>query len=63
LSVWTELRDALRKAILLQDRVEQLAMAVDRLTDGLQDHDRRLVRIETMIELAHRKQLPDGSGR
>ena len=63
LSVWTDFGDALRKAILMQERVDQLAVAVDRMTDRLQDHDRRLVRIETMIELAQRKPLPGGSAR
>jgi hypothetical protein len=63
LSVWTDFGHALRKAILMQERVDQLAVAVDRMTDRLQDHDRRLVRIETMIELAQRKPLPGGSAR
>lgn len=42
----------------MQERVEHLTAGVDRLADRLQDHDRRLVRIETMIELAQHNQLP-----
>jgi hypothetical protein len=63
LSAWSELRDALRKLILMQERVERLAGSADRMTSQLLDHDRRLVRIETMIELAQRNSLPGGSPR
>lgn len=52
MSAWDDLRDGIRKAILMQERVERLTSAVEKLEDGLLDHDRRLVRIETMIELA-----------
>jgi hypothetical protein len=52
LSAWTDLRDALRQAILIQERVERLTAGMDRMADRLLDHDRRLMRIETMIELA-----------
>jgi len=57
LSVWTDLSGALRNAILIQERIDQLAVAVDPMSHRLQDHDRRLVRIETMIEVAQRGRL------
>jgi hypothetical protein len=63
LSAWTDLRDALRQAILMQERVERLTAGVDKMADRLLDHDRRLMRIETMIELAQRNQLPNGPTR
>jgi hypothetical protein len=46
LSVWTDFSGALRNAILVQERIDLLAVAVDLMTHRLQDHDRRLVRIQ-----------------
>ena len=58
MSLWTDLRDAIRQAILLQERVERLIVDVGKTEDRLIDHDRRLTRIETMIALAQTKRLP-----
>jgi hypothetical protein len=58
MSLWTDLRDAIRQAILLQERVERLIVDVGKTEDRLIDHDRRLTRIETMIALAQNRRLP-----
>jgi hypothetical protein len=58
MSLWTDLRDAIRQAILLQERVERLIVDVGKTEDRLIDHDRRLTRIETMIALAQSRRLP-----
>ena len=58
MSLWTDLRDAIRQAILLQERVERLIVDVGKTEDRLIDHDRRLTRIETMIALAQTRRLP-----
>jgi hypothetical protein len=51
------MRDGIREAILLKDRVEQLRNDVGEIGEKLADHDRRLVRIETIIELARSTRL------
>ena len=58
MTFWSELRDAVRRAILMEDRVERLNTEVVRSVEQLRDHKRRLTRIETMIELARARQLP-----
>ena len=58
MSLWTDLRDAIRQAILLQERVERLIVDVGKTEDRLIDHDTRLTRIETMIALAQSRRLP-----
>ncbi len=58
MSLWTDLRDAIRQAILLQERVERLIVDVGKTQDRLIDHDRRLTRIETMIAMAQNRRLP-----
>jgi hypothetical protein len=57
-SLWADLRDAIRQAILLEDRVERLIVDVGKAEERLIEHDRRLTRIETLIALAASRQLP-----
>ena len=49
MSVWSDLKDGIRQVILLESRIDQLTGAVDRLTAQSLDHEKRLIRIETMI--------------
>jgi hypothetical protein len=46
--------------VLLGERVEMLTAARKEMTARLEDHERRLIRIETLIELsqARRRELP-----
>ena len=55
MSVWGDLKSSIRKIILMEGRIDGLADAVDKLTDQGLDHEKRLVRIETMIEMAQTK--------
>jgi hypothetical protein len=48
---------SLKTAIELNGKVVSVANAVDRLATDVRDLDRRLVRVETIIEIAR----PDGS--
>lgn len=57
MSAWEDIREGVRRAILMQERVERLANGIEKLEDRLLDHDRRLVRIETMIEIAQQNRL------
>ena len=52
MSVWSDLKDGSRQIILLESRIDQLNGAVGRLADQSLDHKKRLIRIETMIEMA-----------
>jgi hypothetical protein len=57
MSIWTDLREAVRQLILMQERVEHLTQSIEGAIDRLADHDRRIVRIETIIEVAQRSRL------
>ena len=54
------IRDVLRQ----QDKIETLSHAVKELANEVRELDRRMIRIETLVELAerqtHRDQLPSG---
>ena len=52
MSVWDDVTDSIRKIILMESRIGGVAAAVDRLADQALDHEKRLIRIETMIEIA-----------
>jgi hypothetical protein len=58
---------AIRKIILLEDRMETLAGQVDKLAASFADIDRRLIRLEAKFELlermasASRRSLPPKS--
>jgi hypothetical protein len=47
--------EALRNAVLLESRVSALAGSVCELARDVRDMDRRLVRLETVLEIAERQ--------
>ena len=62
MSAWTDIRDSVRKIILMQDKIDRLARGLSRLSADVMDHEKRLIRIETMIEMAQSPRR-DGSQR
>lgn len=52
--------DALRETVLLNDRVEQLGQAVDKLDSEHANIRDRVTRIEAIIEFARGARLPRG---
>lgn len=48
----SDLSSNLKKIILMQDKVDRLGIEVRELRTDVGDHGNRLIRIETMIELA-----------
>ncbi len=47
----TEAVGAIRKIVLIEDRVERMANQVNQLAETCQDLDRRLIRLEAKFEL------------
>ena len=60
MSAWRDIRDSVRKIILMQDKIDRLASGLSRLSADVMDHEKRLIRIETMIEMAQARRR-DGS--
>ena len=61
MSTFGDAYKAIESVILLRSRVENLERALDRVIDDVKqdgrdllDHERRLIRIETMIEMSGR---------
>lgn len=43
---------AMKEVLVLSDKVEQSGKMLSEISKELRDHDRRLVRLETMVEIA-----------
>lgn len=63
MSTLKEAISAFKEVLLLTEKVNNTGNLLSELAGELRDHDRRLIRIETMIEVAqHRKSLPEDDG-
>jgi hypothetical protein len=54
-------KDLLLDVLKLTDEVKRLNVATEKLSERTIDIDKRLVRLETMVEIAQRNRLPDDS--
>ena len=52
MSFWSEIAKGVRKIVLMESRIDQLTTDVERVSGRSADHEKRLVRIETLIEIA-----------
>ena len=52
MSTLKEVMSAMREVLLLTDKVERAGSVLSEMALELRDHDRRLVRLETIIEIA-----------
>lgn len=52
MSFWSEIKKGIHKIVLMESRIDQLTADVERVSDHSADHEKRLVRIETLIEIA-----------
>lgn len=43
---------AMKEVLLLTDKIEQTGSLLSEISRELREHDRRLVRLETMVEIA-----------
>lgn len=56
MSLGDKLVDALKTGLVLNERVMGLAKKIERLDDDVREIDRRLVRIETFVEVTEKQQ-------
>lgn len=58
MSVLDRILGAVKGVMLMQERVDTLKSDVGEVTSELRDHERRLIRLETMIEMGMRRAGP-----
>jgi hypothetical protein len=54
---------SIRRVILMESKIQDLADGLKEVSRRVVDHEGRLIRIETMVELAQRRSLPARLGR
>ena len=52
MSAIKEAMTALKEVLLLADRVERVGSTLSEMTKELRDHDRRIIRLETFVEIS-----------
>ena len=52
MSVIKEAVNAMREVLLLTDKVDRVGSLLSEISKELRDHDRRLVRLETLVEVS-----------
>ena len=62
MSTLKDVVSALKEVLLLTDKVDRAGRMLSEISGELRDHDRRLIRLETMVEVAkHSPRLTDQS--
>jgi hypothetical protein len=57
MGVYDDVKRTLRSLVLMEERLDRILEKAAAHDAALTDHERRLVRIETMIEMAQRRRL------
>ncbi len=52
MSTLKDVVSALKEVLLLTDKVDRAGKMLSEMASELRDHDRRLIRLETMVEVA-----------
>ena len=61
MSTLKDVISAMKEILLLTDKVDRAGTVLTEISKELRNHDRRLIRLETMVEIAERQpRLIDG---
>jgi hypothetical protein len=60
MSALKEALAAMREVLLLTDKVDRAGTLLSEMAGEVREHDRRLIRLETMVELARMQAGPQG---
>lgn len=52
MSTLKDVISAMREVLLLTDKMDRAGTMLTEISNELRDHDRRLIRLETMVEIA-----------
>ena len=57
MSTLKDVMSAMKEVLLLTDKVDRAGAVLSEMANELRDHDRRLVRLETIVEIARNQPL------
>lgn len=52
MSTLKDVMSAMKEVLLLTEKVDRVGTVLSEISNELRDHDRRLIRLETMVEIA-----------
>ena len=55
MSALKDVMSAMKEVLLLTDKVDRAGAALSEISSELREHDRRLIRLETIVEIARNK--------
>jgi len=58
LSTLKDVISAMKEVLLLTSKVDRAGTVISEISSELRNHDRRLIRLETMVEMAQAQSLP-----
>ncbi len=58
MSALDRIMTSIRQVILMETKLQTLADGVEKVADLLMDHEKRLIRIETLVEVAQSRLPP-----
>jgi hypothetical protein len=62
MSTLKDVISAMKEVLLLTDKVDRAGAVLTEISGELRDHDRRLIRLETMVEIAgNQHQVTNGT--
>ena len=61
MSTLKDVMSAMKEVLLLTDKVDRAGAALSEISSELREHDRRLIRLETMVEIAKNQPPPSNS--
>ena len=61
MSTLKDAMSAMKEVLLLTDKVDRAGAALSEISKELREHDRRLIRLETMVEIARNQPPHSGS--
>ena len=62
MSALDRIMSSIRQVILMEAKLQTLADGVENVADLILDHEKRLIRIETLVEVAQSNRLPPVDG-
>ena len=61
MSTLKDVMSVMKEVLLLTDKVDRAGSALSEISRELREHDRRLIRLETMVEIARNQPIPSSS--
>ena len=51
MGAWDDLKKNIRQIVLIEDKLDRLSDGLSSLSSQVMDHEKRLIRVETVIEI------------